>query len=198
MPGFDEVRLYLRGLWLLILGDPAGFRLLDLSARGSLRSFWAIVWCLPPIVLSWLSVRMAFLQAMPPETEAGPVFFVRLAMSELLGWLAPVLLSGLVVALAGLGDRFNPLVAATNWLSVPFAYANGVLIALILLVPGLPGLIAFLWLVLVSAFLISTERVYRMICGPNTAVIVALVLIQIVPVLFLSDWINNFLGVAVP
>lgn len=198
MPGLEEVRYYLRGLWLLITGDPAGFRLLDLSPRGSLRSFWAIVWCLPPILLSWTSVRLAYLEAMPPGTVAGGLFFFRLGMSELIGWLVPVLLSGVILNLAGLSDRFNGQVAATNWLSVPFAYANGVLILMILVIPGVPGLIAFLWLILVSAFLISLERIYRMICGPNTPVIVALVLIQIVPVLFLSDFVNDFLGVSVP
>ncbi len=198
MPGLEEVRYYLRGLWLFIIGDPSGARLLDLSPRGSLRSFWAMVWCLPPIILSWISIRLAFLDAMPPGTEAGPVFFFRLAMSEIMGWFVPVILSGIVLAIAGFGDRFNALVAAANWLSVPFAYANGVLILLILLLPGLPGIIAFLWLILVTAFLVSVERVYRMICGNHTALIVALVLIQIVPVLFLSDWINEFLGVAVP
>ncbi len=198
MPGFEEIITYLRGLWLLILGDARGLQLLDLTPRGSLRSFWAMLWCLPPILLSWYSIRMAYLEAMPPETEAGALFFFRLAMAEAVGWLAPVLLSGLVLAVAGFGDRFNGLVASANWLSVPFAYGNGVLILLILLMPGLPGLIAFLWLILVTAFLISTERVYRMICGPNTPLIVALVLIQIVPVLFLSDFVNEFLGVAVP
>ncbi|MBB4063828.1 hypothetical protein [Gellertiella hungarica] len=198
MPGFEEVKFYLQGLWLMILGNPAGVTRLDTSPRGSLRSFWAILWCLPPILLSWISTRMAFIAAMPPGTEAGGLFFFRLALSEFFGWIVPVLLAGVLLAIAGFGDRFNGVVAATNWLSIPFAYANGFLILLILLVPGLPGLIAFLWLILVSMFLISLERIYRMLCGGNTPLIVALVLMQIVPVLFLSDWINGFLGVAVP
>lgn len=198
MPGLEEVRIYLRGLWLLILGDPAGFRMLDLTPRGSLRSFWAFVWCLPAILLSWISIRMTYLEAMPPGTQAGGLFFFRLALAEGIGWMIPVLLTGLLLSIAGFGDRFNALVAAANWLSVPFSYANGLLILFILLVPGMPGLVALPWLILVSAFLISMERIFRMICGPNTALIVALVLVQIVPVFFLSDWINQFLGVALP
>ena len=198
MPGIEEVQAYLRGLWLLIRGDRTGFAFLDLSARGSLRSFWAIAWCIPPIFVSWYWIRASYLDAMPDGTSAGGLFVFRLAMSEFFGWIVPVLLTGLVCAVSGFGNRFNALIASINWLSVPFAYGNGLLLVLMILFPGIPGLAAFLWLILLGAVVISMERVFRMICGPHTLFIVTLVLVQIVPVLMLSDWMDNFLGIAAP
>ncbi len=61
MPGFREVQYYLAGIWLLIRMDPRGFRFLDMSERGVNRSFWAILWCLPPMGISWLWWRQAYL-----------------------------------------------------------------------------------------------------------------------------------------
>ena len=53
--------------WLLIKGDADGFKQLDLTDRGLLRSFWAFVWCLPAMFVTWAWWRMMFLQAMPPD-----------------------------------------------------------------------------------------------------------------------------------
>lgn len=198
MPGLEEVRIYLRGLWLLMLGDPAGFGMLDLTPRGSLRSFWAAVWCLPSMILSCLSARANFLEAMPPETEAGGLFLFRVAMTEAIGWLFPLLLSGMVLAIAGYGNRFNALVTTTNWLSVPFSYATALMLLVVLLFPGMWGVIALPWLALVCVLLIALERIFRMICGDHTVLIVSLVLVQFVPAIFLSDWLSGFLGIATP
>lgn len=198
MPGLEEVRAYLIGLWLLIRGDRTGFAYLDLSERGSLRSFWAIAWCLPPIVLTWIFIRANYVAAMPHGTAAGGLFFFRLAMSEFFGWIVPILLTGLVTAISGFGDRFNALVTTVNWISVPFAYANALLLVVMILLPGLPGLVAFLWLILLAGVIIALERLFRMICGPQVLLIAALLLVQMVPIMFLSDWLEQFLGTAVP
>jgi hypothetical protein len=198
MPGFEEVRAYLIGLWLLVKGNRTGFAYLDFSERGSLRSFWAIAWCLPPIVMTWIWIRASYLEAMPPGASAGGLYYFRLALSELCGWMAPILLTGLVTAVTGYGNRFNALVTAVNWLSVPFAYGNALLLVFLILLPGLPGVIAFLWLILLASVIMALERIFRMICGPNVLLIVTLILVQMVPVLFLSDWLEQFLGTAVP
>ena len=198
MPGFEEVRSYLFGLWLLVKGNRLGFAYVDFTERGSLRSFWAILWCMPPIVLTWIWIRASYLEAMPPGTHAGALFFFRLALSEFCGWIAPVILTGVLLGLTGFGNRFNALVAAVNWISVPFAYGNALLLIVMILLPGIPGLIAFLWLILLGGVIIALERVFRMICGPNVALIAALILVQMVQVMFLYDWLERFLGTAVP
>lgn len=69
MPTASEVRLYLKGLWLLLLGDHTGARYLDLSERGMWRSFYSALWCLPAMLVSRLWLRAAFWQAIRPEQE---------------------------------------------------------------------------------------------------------------------------------
>ncbi len=198
MPGLEEVRTYMRGLWMLVKSDPEGGRFLDLTARGSLRSFWAILWCLPPMILSWLWIRAGYVAAMPPGTEAGGLFMFRLALSEAVGWMVPVLFTGLVLVIAGRGECFNPLVSVLNWLSVPVSYANGFLLILAFLLPQAPGIIAFFWLLTLTSLVAALDRLFRMICGPSAALSVALILGQIVPVLFLTDWVDRYLGIAQP
>ena len=104
MPTFKEVQYYLSGLWLLIRMDARGFQYLDISDRGMLRSFWAILWCLPPIGISWLWWQQAYLIAMPPETATGLAFFLRLALVEAANWVIPLVLG--LGALAAVGVLF--------------------------------------------------------------------------------------------
>ena len=73
MPRLEEVGYYLRGLWLLLVGKAEGFHYLDLTERGFWRSWWAILFCLPPTLLSWASFRLYFLTQMPQGTPAGPL-----------------------------------------------------------------------------------------------------------------------------
>jgi hypothetical protein len=125
MPGFKEVQYYLAGLWLLIRMDPAGFRFLDLSERGVNRSFWAFVWCLPPMGISWLWWREAFLQTMPPHTDVGMLFYFRLGLVEAANWFVPLVFAGLLLLAFKKGERFAPVIVAVNWLGVPLSYING-------------------------------------------------------------------------
>lgn len=198
MPGLEEVRAYMQGLWMLARSDPEGGRFLDLSPRGSLRSFWAILWCLPPMILSWLWIRAGYVAAMPPGTEAGGLFLFRLAISEAVGWMVPVIATGVIVMIAGRGECFNPLISALNWLSVPVSYANGVLLLLAFFLPNMPGVIAFFWLLTLTSLVAALDRIFRMICGPGSSLSVALILGQIVPALFLTEWVDRYLGIAQP
>ncbi|MGO7815536.1 hypothetical protein ACC674_39110, partial [Rhizobium ruizarguesonis] len=43
--------------------------------RGVNRSFWAMAWCLPPMGISWLWWRQAFLRSMPPEADVDFAFY---------------------------------------------------------------------------------------------------------------------------
>ena len=82
MPTLKEVEFYLRGLWLLFKQDPSGFSYLDLTDRGAVRSFWAILWALPAILISFAWWRLLYLQGLPEDTGPGAVFFFRLALVE--------------------------------------------------------------------------------------------------------------------
>jgi hypothetical protein len=198
MPTFREVQYYLSGLWLLIRMDARGFNYLDMSDRGMLRSFWAILWSLPSIGVSWLWWQQAYLRAMPPETATGGPFFFRLALVEIANWLVPLILAGLLLMAFRFGDRFAPVVIIVNWLGVPTSYLNALLIALIAFVPGSSGLAAMLWLVLMVAIIFSLARMLRMIFGAHPLFIGTLTLALLIPTMLLTDFLQRFLGIYPP
>lgn len=198
MPTFKEVQYYLAGLWLLIRSDPRGFRYLDISDRGILRSFWAIVWCLPPMGISWLSWERTYLLAMPPDSSVGIAFFFRLGLVEAANWMVPPILAGLLLLLFQFGDRFAPTVVVINWLCVPFSYLNALLVALIVFVPGAGDISTTLWYASMMAFIFALARIFRMILGEHPLFVAAMSLMQLIPPLLLSDFLQHFLGIYPP
>lgn len=144
MPGLREVQYYLAGLWLLIRLDPRGFRFLDISERGVNRSFWAIAWCLPPMGISWLWLRQAFLRLMPPNADVGFAFYFRLGLVEVANWFVPLVFAGLLMLAFRMGERFAPVVVSVNWLWVPLSYIDGLLLALVFSCP-VPSALSPCW-----------------------------------------------------
>ena len=61
MPRLEEVLIYVRGVWLLIQGKPDGIHYLDVSERGFWRSWWYLVYSLPPTLLSYAALRQLFI-----------------------------------------------------------------------------------------------------------------------------------------
>lgn len=198
MPTYREVQYYLAGLWLLVRNDARGFSYLDISDRGLARSFWAILWCLPPIGISWLWWQQTYLSAMPPGSATGPAFFFHLGLVEAANWLVPPVMAGLLLLLFRSGEKFQPVVVAMNWLGLPLAYLNALLIALIALVPGSAGLTAILWLVLMMGLIFALARILRMICGPHPLFVAAMTLVMMVPPMLLTDFLQHFLGIYPP
>jgi hypothetical protein len=195
MPGFREVQYYLAGLWLLIRMDPAGFRFLDMSDRGVNRSFWAFVWCLPPMGISWLWWRESFLRTMPPHTDVGLVFYVRLGLVEAANWFVPLVLAGLLLLAMKKGERFSAVVVSVNWLGVPLSYINGLLLALVFFLPGTIGIVSLLLLAFMLAQVFAIARILRMIFNSNGLLIGAMTLVLFVPALMLSEFMQRFLGI---
>lgn len=198
MPSYLEVRIYLQGLWLLFKGDPQGLRLLDISQRGLTRSFWAFLWCLPAMFVSWNWIRLSFLEASPPGTKAGLAFFLRLALVEAINWIVPLILIGVLCMLMNIARKFPAIIVTANWLSVPLAYAYGVLTLAALALPSLAGVVAILQLLLLFATVASISRILRLICGPQPLMVTTLVLVLFVPGMLLSNLFQNYLGVASP
>lgn len=195
MPGLLEVKLYLSGLLLLVRGDAAGLKRLDISDRGLMRSFWAFVWCLPAMAVSWFWWRMLYLRGLPEDTELGGIFFFRLAMLELANWLVPLILIGFLAWGLSMGRKYHAMVVTVNWLSLPFAYAYGLLSLLLILVPGMTALLSLIWLFLMIGLIFSVSRIFRIICGPNPLMVATLTMVLIVPTMLLSDTLERFLGI---
>jgi hypothetical protein len=195
MPGFREVQYYLAGLWLLIRLDPRGFRYLDMSERGVNRSFWAMLWCLPPMGISWLWWRQAFLRAMPPEADVDLPFYIRLGLVEVANWFVPLIFAGLLLLAFRMGERFAPIVVSVNWLGVPLSYINGLLLALVFFLPGSVGLVSLLLLAFMLAQVFVLARILRMICHGHALMTGALTLVLLVPSMILSEYLQHFLGI---
>ena len=195
MPRLEEVRFYLTGLWLLARHDPQGFRQVDLSDRGMMRSFWAIVWCLPAIIISWLWRRALILEGMPEGFRIGWIFYAKLAMVEATGWIVPPVLAGLMLWALGAGKFFPAIVTVNNWLSVPFSYAYTALVIVLAILPGAAGFVSLLWLVLVFVLVAMLFRILYITCEKQNLMAGTITMLLLVPPLLLADWLQRFLGI---
>ncbi|MCM2291492.1 hypothetical protein NAC44_04015 [Allorhizobium sp. BGMRC 0089] len=196
MPGLKEVEIYLSGLWLLIKGDRQGFGFLDLTDRGLKRSFFAIIWSLPGMVFSWVFWYRSIIDDMPDYAKAKALFFLRMAMIDLVSWMAPLLLMALICLIFGLGRAFTAMVVATNWLALPVAYANAVLIAVAVVLPDFGQVAVLLWLLLLMTMVGAVFRLMLTIVGPNILLVSTLTLTMVVPTMILTNFLEKFLDVA--
>ena len=195
MPGLEEVRHYMRGLVLLMRHDPQGLRHFDFTDRGMMRSFWAVFWCLPPILISWAWRRALFVEGMPDGFETGTLFYGRLAMVEVANWLTPVVLAGLMLLGLGAIRLFPAVVVVTNWLSVPFSYAFTVLVLMLATAPALGTIVSLIWLVMVLALVVVLFRILAFLTKGQALMTGTLTMLLLVPPLLVTDWLQQYLGV---
>lgn len=194
MPGLEEVQRYLTGVWLLVRGNKDGFSWLDLSADGVLRSFWAIVWCLPAMAVTWASWRLFYLANMPAGTTTGPSFFLKLIAVDLTGWMLPLILIALIAKPLGFPRAVGPIITATNWLSLPLSYAVAFPAALRLVLPGSDGIASLLWLVLLFLAIGALFRLMRIITGEQPLLAAALTSVFILPPFIIGEQLQRILG----
>ena len=164
MPRLEEVGYYMQGLWLLLAGKAEGFQYLDFTERGFWRSWWAILFCLPPTLLSWASFRLYFLTQVPQGTPTGPLFFVKLAVIEAANWLIPLLVVLVLARIAGFSRAALPLIIAFNWLSVPLQWAY-VPVSLLQIWAPADASAALLYLFTLGTYVFITYKVAVAILG---------------------------------
>lgn len=111
----DEVVRSLRGTTALIQRRPEGIRDFDVSQRGFLRSFSAILLTLPAFVV--LAQAMAHRAGLGPQPVlfADPLTTVLAAFAHVGMFLASALMMIPVARRLGLTDRYVPFVVAANW-----------------------------------------------------------------------------------
>lgn len=170
MPRLEEVVYYLQGLWMLFTGKLEGFGWLDFSERGFWRSWWAIVYCLPPILLGWGAFRSAYLSSMPAGTRIDVDFFVALAVIELSTWVVPAIVVLVIARLTGLGRFAFPIIVATNWLSVPLQWIYSIENILQLMAPGNNAVFGLLLLAfIITSFFVHFRIISRIMGGDRLA-----------------------------
>lgn len=195
MPTLKEVEFYLRGLWLLFKQDPSGFSYLDLTDRGAMRSFWAVLWALPAILISFAWWRLLYLQGLPEGTETGALFFFRLALVEASNWLFPLILLGVLAWIIGIGEKFASMVVVINWLALPVSYSYSLLVLVMMFLPGLAGVVALLWFLLMITVIAALFRIIRMIVGDQLLMVSTIVMILLVPAMIIAEVLERYLGV---
>lgn len=184
MPRLEEVVYYLEGLWLLLKGKQEGYQYLDFSERGFWRSWWALVYCLPPTLLSYVATKAYLAADAIQPVDAGIEFYFKAAFVDYGSMLIGVFIFFGVTRMGGFSQYAAPIIIVLNWLAVPmqwvfsvgslgqiFAPANIELMATILLIQ-----------ILVGTFL-SYQLINRVVGGKALATIAALLTLSVVPLL---------------
>jgi hypothetical protein len=181
MPRLEEVVHYCRGLWLLILGRQEGFQYLDFSERGFWRSWWYIVYCLPPTLLSYAALKALFVSYYP-NSVVSDSFYLKLAVVDYGSVFITTMIFLLAARIGGFGSRAVPILIALNWLSVPlqwgFSFENLIQIQ----VPDSRGFTESVELasLMLTAF-VSYRIIDMMVGGRALVTIASLLTLYVVP-----------------
>ncbi|KQS81120.1 hypothetical protein ASG25_06380 [Rhizobium sp. Leaf384] len=195
MPQLEDIGIYLKGVWMLVLGKPEGFDWLDLSAAGVWRSFAAILWCLPAMAVSWSAWRMFYLINMPEGTTAGLAFIAKLFIVDVATWILPILLIVVLARPLGYGQALGAIIVVTNWLSIPTFYGMAVPAAIRLVIPDSDGLTGMLSLMALVAIIIAIFRVLKVITGGDQTLLAAtLSALFILPSLMIGEAMQRSFG----
>ncbi len=195
MPGLEEVLFYLRGILELVRRNPAGWRNLDLTPRGVNRSFWAMAWCLPGLLISWLAWRATFVQY-GGEGDTGVMFIARLALLDLVVWMVQIIIAAALLVYIKKGHHFNAMVVATNWLAVPFSLYAGFLSGLQML---LPNAMVLWWILLnieLAAAVFATFAIFRMMKGITNGPAIVLAISTLSTSLIITPTLQSYLGLS--
>lgn len=194
MPQIEEVGAYLKGVWLLILGDRSGFDWLDITASGVWRSFAAFLWCLPAMAVGWAAWRMFYLEQMPTGTETGISFIFRLFLVDATMWIVPLVLVAVLAKPLGYGEMLASIIISTNWLAVPAVYAMAVPLAIRLVLPGSQGLASLLSLILLMVNFTVIFRLIKTVTNNQLLLASAISALLILPSLMLSEALPPLFG----
>lgn len=194
MPWFDEIGYYLYGIRLLLEGRLDGLKWLDFSDRGFWRSWWALVFCLPPMLLSWAAFRITYLSTMPAGASTGPTFILGLAVVDISSWILCYLALAVVMTIVGYADVIRPMIIALNWLSIPLQWLGVVVSLMQVFVPLETELYVpiSLGLLLISA--VAYFLVIRQIAERKSAPALAFLLTLVVASLWVTNVIGEMLG----
>ncbi|WP_421867488.1 hypothetical protein [Pararhizobium sp.] len=194
MPQIEEIGAYLRGVWLLILGDRSGFDWLDITVTGVWRSFAAFLWCLPAMAVGWAAWRLFYLEQMPTGTETGLGFILKLFLVDMTMWIVPLVLVAVLAKPLGYGDMLASIIISTNWLAVPTVYAMAVPLAIRLVIPGGQGLAYLMSLILLLVNFTVIFRLVKTVTNNQLLLASAISALLILPSLMLSEALPPLLG----
>ncbi len=121
MPSLDDIFRYFSGVWKMMLGRKEGLNFLDISAEDFWASFYAIAVALPPLFASWV-VYAADLTAGREEAGLRFAIVTRAALVDIITWVVPLAIIGLLAKNIGIAKHYAAYVIATNWGSALLAW----------------------------------------------------------------------------
>lgn len=191
MPTGDEIQSYFAGAWRLMMGKPDGVRALDVSADGFWNSFSAILVAVPAMGVGWVGLALDL-----SELGRGDRFSIllRLAVIDVVAWILPLLVLGLVARPAGILDRYPHFVVATNWASALIAWLMLPVAILDILNPGPSELNDAVSLVVFLGALVLTWRLTNAVLGKGAAVASAVFVGMVAFGIFLIVFLQGLFG----
>lgn len=123
MLSLSTVWRYLRGCIYLASGDRDAIKDFDLSADGFYQSFQTLLFALPIMALTWVSISGS--AQIAERAGVGPnTIFIYSAVIELLTWLIPLIFLFLAANMLGIGDKISALIITTNWTNLLFTLVS--------------------------------------------------------------------------
>lgn len=191
MPTGEEIQAYLAGAWRLMMGKPDGVRALDVSADGFWNSFYAIPVAVPALGVGWVSLALDL-----SDYGRGDRFSIllRLAVIDVVAWVLPLLVLGLVARPAGILDRYPHFVVASNWASALLAWLMLPVAILDILNRGPSELNDAVSLLVFLAALVLTWRLTNAVLGKGAAVASAVFVGMVASGIFLIVFLQGLFG----
>ncbi|MFM2278232.1 MAG: hypothetical protein RLZZ444_463 [Pseudomonadota bacterium] len=178
MPRLEEVEHYLRGIVMLLRGNPEGLRWLDISMRGFWRSWWAVLFALPPVLLNWVAFRIVYLDQLPAGARLPNYFYLKLLLVEASAWIVPVVAIVLLAKVLRLQEWvIIALLVASNWLSVPIQWLYSIENLVQFLFPTAYDVAGIFFLAFLTLSLIAHYRIFAVISAPDRLSPFAIVLV---------------------
>ncbi|MFD1744784.1 hypothetical protein ACFSE1_04845 [Rhizobium helianthi] len=183
---YNELLHPLSGIKLLAQGDARGLSSFDISDDGLIRSFRAILFCLPVIIFYAINHRVEYLTHFPDLQRSHAIFIFQTLVVEASSWFFSVLSVVLAGFLLDIRPLIRLLIVILNWATVPLLYAAApVAFLLPMLEPPFPFdvLLAALIILCCVALLVFTWRVFHtVIGGPKWKRVAFLLLICLPPI----------------
>ena len=192
----DETQASLTGAWRLMLGKADGLRLLDLSADGFWKSFFAIIVAAPPLVVGWVGIAN---EIGDPDAFAGRFsMLVRLATVDIGSWVLPLIALALVAPRAGIGGRFVHYVVASNWASAITAWLMLPSALIRLFLSSASQISSAVSLLLFALSMVLTWRMTNATIGKGVAIGSAVFVGMFIASLLALFGLQALLGISVP
>jgi hypothetical protein len=109
------------GGWHVMWGQPKGMDRLDVSLEGFWRSFGAVVFVVPSLVIAILLQRSTLAGSGEPVAQLAPADLSANAVGLLLDWITFPILFALLAKPLGVAAGYVPFIVARNWAAVSVA-----------------------------------------------------------------------------